>query len=236
MKRTERTAIGRLLWGVTAWLVTNVTVTVLAVFFFVLNRTTVTGRRHAVVGRNVLLVANHQSMIDSFVIGLAAYYPKAWWKPYLLPWNPAAVENFFKNPVLAWLADRWRCIPVRPGRRDLHALHQMIQVLPRGVMIVFPEGTRTRDGAVHRGRPGAGLVILATHPTVIPVAIDGMQKVLPIGSYVPRLFKRVRVSFGEPVDCSDFFDRPRTKETAQEVVDRVMQRVEAQHLELRKGT
>ena len=117
------------------------TVTLFWFVFFVLNRTTVTGRRNVGEARNTLLLSNHQSMLDSFLVGLAAFYPQSWLKPHLIPWNPAAAENFYKNPILAWLADTWKCIWVREGRRDLHALHRMIQVLRRGVMTLFPEGT-----------------------------------------------------------------------------------------------
>jgi 1-acyl-sn-glycerol-3-phosphate acyltransferase len=161
-----------------------------------------------------------------------AFYPQSWLKPHLIPWNPAAAENFYKNPILAWLADNWKCIWVREGRHDLHALHRMIQVLPRGVMTLFPEGTRSRDGSVGPGRPGAGLLILATRPRVIPVAIDGMQNVLPIGRHVPRLFKRIFVSCGPPVDYAAFLAMPRTRETAQAVIDHVMAAIQAQHAEL----
>src|SRR3989454_9632627 len=81
-------------------------------------------------------------------------------------------------------------------------------------MTLFPEGTRSRDGAVGPGRPGPGLLILATQPRVIPGAIDGMQAVLPIGRYLPRIFKRIAVSFGSPVDYTDLLAMPRTRETA----------------------
>jgi 1-acyl-sn-glycerol-3-phosphate acyltransferase len=150
----------------------------------------------------------------------------------LIPWNPAAAENFYKNPILAWLADNWKCIWVREGRHDLHALHRMIQVLPGGVMTLFPEGTRSRDGSVGPGRPGAGFLILATRPQVIPVAIEGMQNVLPIGRHVPRLCKRIFVSYGPPVDYAAFLAMPRTRETAQAVIDHVMAAIQAQHAEL----
>ena len=135
---------------------------------------------------------------------------------------------------MAWLADNWKCIWVREGRRDVHALHRMMQVLPRGTMTLFPEGTRSREGSVGPGRPGAGLLILATRPRVIPVAIEGMQKVLPIGRYVPRLFQRISVSFGLPVDYAEFLKVPRTRETAQAVIDRVMAAIRLQHAELRR--
>jgi len=110
----------------------------------------------------------------------------------------------------------------------------MIQVLPHGVMTLFPEGTRSRDGAVGPGRPGPGLLILATRPRVVPVAIDGMRAVLPIGRYLPRIFKRVAVSFGSPVDYTDLLALPRTRETAQAVIDRVMAAIRVQHAELRR--
>src|SRR6266699_3253752 len=169
----RRGRLFHLFWPVTSYVVTNVTVTLFWLVFFVFNRTVVIGRRNVGEERNTLLLSNHQSMLDSFLVGLAAFYPTSWLKPQLIPWNPAAAENFYKNPLLAWLADNWKCIWVREGRRDLHALHRMIQVLPHGVMTLFPEGTRSRDGAVGPGRPGAGLLILATRPRVIPVAIDG---------------------------------------------------------------
>ena len=230
----HRGRLFQLLWPVTSYLVTNVTVTLFWVLFFVLNRTTIIGRRHVGQERNTLLLSNHQSMLDSFLVGLAAFYPQSWLRPHLMPWNPAAAENFYKNPILAWLADNWKCIWVREGRRDLHALHRMIQVLPKGVMTLFPEGTRSRDGSVGPGRAGVGLLILATRPRAIPVAIDGMQEVLPVGCYVPRIFKRISVSCGPPVDYAEFLAMPRTRETAQALIDRVMEALQVQHAELRR--
>jgi 1-acyl-sn-glycerol-3-phosphate acyltransferase len=221
-----------LLWPITSYLVTNITVTFFWFYFFVLNRTTVIGRENVGNHRNTLLLSNHQSMIDSFLVGLAAYYPQSLLKPYLIPWNPAAVENFYKTPLLAWLADNWKCMPVRPGRRDMRALYRMTEVLPKSVMIVFPEGTRTRDGSVAEGRPGAGLIALATKARVIPVAIRGMNQVLPIGKVIPRVLKQIQVYYGEPIDYSDLFDKRRTKETAQLVVDRAIDAIRKQQDEL----
>lgn len=230
----RRGSLFRLLWPITAYFLTNFTVAVFWVLFRVFNRTTVTGLENIDDEPNTLLLSNHQSMIDSFLVGLLAYFPRSLWKPHLLPWNPAAEENFYRTPALRWLADNWKCIPIKEGRRDLHALHRMLQVLPAGVMTVFPEGTRTRDGSVGRGRPGAGLVILGTRPRVIPVAIDGMQDVLPIGSVVPRFFKRIRVAYGPPVDYSDLLDGPRSRETAQAIVDRIVEAIRAQLAAIRQ--
>jgi len=88
---------------------------------------------------------------------------------------------------------------------------------------------------VGSGRPGPGLLILATQPRVIPVAIEGMNDVLPIGRYVPRVFKRIYVSFGPPVDYAEFVTLPRTRETAQRLIDSIMEKIRVQHAELSRN-
>lgn len=230
----HRGRLFNLLWPLIRYLVTNLSVALAALLFFVLNRTRIIGRgglRHA---RNTLLLSNHQSMIDSFLVGMCAFYPWSWLKPWLIPWNPAAEENFYNHPVLAWFSDQWKCIPVREGRRDLKALYRMMGALREGTMTLFPEGTRTRDGSVRRGRPGAGLLILGNHPTVIPVAIEGMGELLPVGATWPRIGRKIWVYYGEPLDYTDFLGRERSKQTAQELVDRIMDVVRRQHQAIRR--
>ncbi len=217
-----------------SYLLTNITITIFWFYLFVLNRTTVIGRHNVGKARNTLLVSNHQSMIDSFIVGAGAFYPHSLLKPHLLPWNPAAEENFFRPRVLAWFIHHFRGIPIVEGRRDPRALHRMVEVLPKGVMTICPEGTRSRDGAVGPARAGAGLLVLAARPKVIPVAIDGMKEVLPIGHRIPKIFKRIYISYGEPLDYSEFLDKPRTKETSQALIDKVMNAIEVQHAEIRR--
>jgi 1-acyl-sn-glycerol-3-phosphate acyltransferase len=226
--------LSNILWHVTSYFVSNISAGISWIFFRILNRTTYIGRQHVGGEPNTLLLSNHQSMIDSMPIALAAFYPKSWLRPYLVPWHPAARENFFKNKFIAWYSSHTRCIPVKPGRRDVHALHKMIDVLPKGAIILFPEGTRSRTGNVEDGRPGAGLVALATKPRIIPVAIDGMQEILPIGKTVPRIGKRIYIKCGPPLDYSEFDGKPRTRETAQALVDKVMEAIRAQHADIRR--
>jgi len=223
------------MWPVTSYVVTILTVTVLWILFFVLNRTRVSGREHVGDLRNTLLLSNHQSMIDSFLIGLAAFYPQVIVKPHLLPWNPAAVENFFRGWLLGWLSYNWRCIPVREGRRDPRALRRLSDVLPKGVVILYPEGTRTRNGDVGPGRPGAGIVALSTAARVIPVAIDGMREVLPIGRTIPRIGRRLHVVFGPPLDPPAMPVENPGRDEAQGLVDRAMAVIREQLAAIRRG-
>ncbi len=236
VRAPKRGRVFKFLFPFTSYVAIGIAATVFWVYFFVLNRTRVIGKHNVGQERNTLLLSNHQSMIDSFLIGVAAYFPHALWKPHLMPWNPAAEENFFKTPLLAWFSENWKCIPVRRGQRDFHAVHRMSQELPKGVIILFPEGTRTRDGSVGPGRPGVGLVALATQPRVIPVAIEGMNRALPIGRVFPRFFQRISVSFGEPMDCSEFFQMRRTRETTRLLVDRTVEKIRVLHEELRRET
>jgi 1-acyl-sn-glycerol-3-phosphate acyltransferase len=215
--------------------VTNLSVALLWVLFFVLNRTVVHGRHHVGDGRNTLLIANHQSMLDSFLIGLAVYFPKSLLRPHLMPWNPAATENFFRGWLRGWLAYNWRCIPVREGRRDPRALRRLTQALPHGVMILYPEGTRTRDGSVGPGRPGAGIVALTTGARVIPVAIDGMREVLPIGRYLPRIGKRIHVWYGPPLSPPAGPIAAPGRAEAQQLVDRALATIRDQLAAIRRG-
>ncbi len=172
-------------------------------------------------------------MIDSFLLGMCAFYGPSLFKPYLVPWNPAAEENFYANRFVGWWSDQSKCIPVRPGRRDLKALNRMMRALRSGTMILFPEGTRTRDGSIGKGRAGAGIVILQNRPVVIPVVVDGMNEVLPIGRVLPKIGKRVFVMFGEPFDYSDYLDREASKETSEALVEEVMQELRGRLAELR---
>jgi len=199
-----------------------VTVTIAWILFKVLNRTKVYGRENVPLKENLLLLPNHLTMIDNFLVGPMAFYPRVLLRPSLLPWSPAAEENFFNNTVLAWMSHKWKAIPVKRGRKDLETLNRMIELLPHSTMINFPEGTRSRTGKLCPGRPGVGKLIYDAKPTAIPVRVFGIEKVLPIGAYIPRIFKKITVIFGKPIDFTEFYSLPDEKETWLKISSKVM--------------
>ncbi len=215
----------KITWPWTHYLITNLTVTAGYIFFHLFNRTKVIGRKNVPQRANTLLVCNHQSMIDSFLIGLCCFYPRSLIRPSLIPWSPAAEENFYRTPFLSWLADNWKCIPVKKGRKDLSALRKMADAIKKSPMILFPEGTRSRDGSIGHSRPGAGMLILESRPTVVPVYIEGMNQILPIGSMFPRFFKKIDVVYGKPLDFSEFYGVEKNKALAEAITERVMQTI-----------
>ncbi len=213
-------------WSVFNFLVTwsfaLLTSAVAFVFFFVLNRTVVRGRGNLRAARNTLYLSNHQTMIDSFLVGTVLTMPKLILRPSLIPWHPAASENFFGNRVLAWFSARWKCIPVRRGQRDFEALSRMSEALSEGTMLIYPEGTRSRTGEIGQGRPGTGKLIHDTRAVCVPIRIRGMDRVLPVGSRFPRIFQRIEVTIGEPVAFGDLLSEPSSKDTSERVIETVM--------------
>lgn len=210
------------IWKVSHYIITNLTVTIGFFFFHVFSRTTVIGRQNVPKREKTLLLSNHLSMIDSFLVGLCAFYPESIFHPSLLPWNPAAEENFYRNRFISWFSDNWKCIPIRKGRRDLSSLTKMEAGLQTSPLLLFPEGTRSRDGSIGPAKGGAGLLILEAQPTVIPVCIVGMEKVLPIGSILPRPFQKIFIYFGPPLELSDYYALQIRKKTAFAAIHRVM--------------
>jgi 1-acyl-sn-glycerol-3-phosphate acyltransferase len=116
-------------------------------------------------------------------------------------------------------------IPVRrddPG--DLpHVFEEVAEVLRRGEVIgVFPEGTRSRDGKLHRGHVGAAHLALTTGAPIVPVGIVGTDRILPTGSRIVRPFRQATITLGEPIDARERGYTKSTNRARREVTDRVM--------------
>ncbi len=210
---------------VAGYLMINVT-SIFAVFLFrVLNRTRIHGRWNVGVSRNTLLCSNHRTMIDSYQVGLLSSFPFGWIMPWVMPYHPAAKENFFRNRIIGWFSWRWRCIPVRRGVKDMEALRNMTEALRSGHMCIFPEGTRSRTGELKEGRPGTGKLIHDTQCKVVPIYHSGMENVLPVGTAWPRIFRRIELNVGKPIDMSDLYAQASSKETSRLVIARVMEAI-----------
>jgi len=178
----------------------------------------------------VLVVSNHQSLIDSyFVCLLLGLVPRALREPRLLPFHTPEERNFMAGPLARALHLALRCVPLRRGE-GLHqpGLEQVIELLRRGnLAYMFPEGTRSRDGEIGRATPGVGRVVVRSGCAVLPVRIWGMQQVLPIGARWPRLRQPVRIRAGEPIPPEVFAALPDTPRGWLEAAERLLAAVRA---------
>lgn len=172
----------------------------------------------------VIIASNHLSFIDSVVIPIVAPRPVVFIakKEY---WTGTGVRGVLTR---AWFT-AMRSIPVERGthRAAQASLDAALQLLKDGQAFgIYPEGTRSRDGRLYRGKTGVGWLALSAQVPVVPCVMIGTDRLLPIGSRMPRL-TRVTVKFGEPLT----FPPPSTGTTAAQArraaTDQVMEAIAA---------
>lgn len=152
-----------------------------------------------------VLVANHASHLDALVL-MAVLRGTAARRAHAL----AAGELFFGNTAAAlFSAYGLSALPVWRGRTGRHALATLRARLSEDslVYVLFPEGTRTRDGVMKPFQPGLGALVSATTVPVVPAFIEGAFQAWPPQQRWPRP-GRVRVRIGRPFLCTDLFDTP----------------------------
>jgi 1-acyl-sn-glycerol-3-phosphate acyltransferase len=182
-------------------------------------RPTVRGLEHVPRSGGVILASNHLSFVDSVVIPSVA--PR---KVVFL-----AKSDYFTGTGLKGLASRvwFEGLGMLPVDRDdtkaaLASLDIALSVLERGEAFgIYPEGTRSRDGRLYRGRTGVAHLALTAGVPVVPVGLTGTEKVQPVGSTRPRIVK-VGVEFGEPIDFTGRFDGVPSGRARRDATDEIM--------------
>jgi 1-acyl-sn-glycerol-3-phosphate acyltransferase len=193
--------------------------------FRVVWRPVVVGRGNVPASGPVIIASNHLSFIDSVVI------------PLVVPRRVRflAKAEYFEGRGLRGLAMRefFRlvdAVPIhRTGNRDaVAALEAGLAVLRDGSAFgLYPEGTRSRDGRLYRGRTGVGWLALASGAPVVPVTLIGTDRIQPIGARLPRV-QRITVVISEPVDPAPWRAQGISAGKARrEITDAVMERIAA---------
>jgi 1-acyl-sn-glycerol-3-phosphate acyltransferase len=166
----------------------------------------------------VILASNHASFLDPPLVGAGLRRSI----------NYLARENLFRFPVMGWVLRQWQVVPVDReggGAKGLRAI--LDRLLAGGAIILFPEGTRTRDGKLQPARSGIGLTVIKSTAPVVPVRVFGTFEAYGRHLRVPRPY-RVAVKYGQPMlfeglraeakVCS----KARLKEIYQQVADELM--------------
>lgn len=191
--------------------------TVVKLFFRLCCHVRIEGSEYIPAQGGVVLVSNHISVFDTLLLPYAVLATKG----MQVVWAPAKAE-LFRTRLLGCLLTSVGVFPVRRGQHDRQAIRRMIAHMRTGKMMLFPEGTRSRDGRLQEGKRMVGKLIYATRPVVIPVAIVGTEHILP---HLKSLFHRrvpVSIHYGKPVDLQHYYALPDTKETAVAIVQEVM--------------
>ncbi len=186
-------------------------------------RPVVEGRENVPLTGGVLLASNHLSFMDSVVIPVVA--PR---KVVFL----AKSDYFTGSGLRGRLQKAWfEGTGMVPVDRDdpqsaLESLDIALEVLRRGEAFgVYPEGTRSRDGRLYRGKTGVAQLSMVSGAPIVPVGLIGTEQLQPVGSTLPRLVK-VTVRFGKPIQPAGQYDGVPLGRARREIVDRVMTEIQ----------
>jgi len=191
-------------------------------FFRILNSTRIIGRHNVPRHTNVLLVSNHRTMFDSFLVASMAYFPAGLFYPKLTPYHAAAQENFFRWYHLG-VFRLLRCIPVRAGRRDFEAMNTIKEALAQGNVHLFYQGRRSEN--LEEARAGIGYIVYNARPTVVPVYVEGIEHVFGRKWEIRSIFRKIKIVYGRSIDFVDLYTLPNTKETWHSITQRIVQHV-----------
>jgi 1-acyl-sn-glycerol-3-phosphate acyltransferase len=184
---------------------------VVGVYASLLNRFRWKGGEHIPASGGVLFASNHISAFETIFLPWAVI----WHTPFQMLWAPAK-EELFARPFQRLIYSSWGAFPVRRGR-DVKASRVINGLLADQKVMLFPEGTRHRDGRLGKGNRGVGKIVYDTRPTVIPTALVGLNR-----WRFPRLGQQGSVVFGPPLDLGDLYALDDCRETHQLIADRIM--------------
>lgn len=158
--------------------------------FVYCRRYEVVGREHVPSAGGAIIVSNHLNAADPPMIQRAL-------SRYVVF---MAKKEMIDAPVIGLLFRAWGAFPVRRGEPDLGAVRAACRVVEGGAMLMmFPEGTRSRSGRLGAGHPGTALIARRTNAPILPVAITGTEGIKWPGVFVrPRSIRHIRVTIGEP--------------------------------------
>jgi 1-acyl-sn-glycerol-3-phosphate acyltransferase len=140
-----------------------------------------------------LLLINHQTFLDPLLVGL----------PLRRPVSYLARDTLFRVPVVGWVLRNTYVMPIRRDAATTESLRESVRRIEHGFYVgIFPEGTRTRDGAVGEFKPGFVALLRRCRAPLVPVGIAGGMEVMPRGTIFPRP-RRVHIQFGRPIPCSE---------------------------------
>jgi 1-acyl-sn-glycerol-3-phosphate acyltransferase len=160
-------------------------------------RPTITGKKNIPKTGRVILASNHLSFIDSLVIPLTA--PR---RVQFLAKNTYFTGTGLKGWVSRTFFTSIGAVGVErgAGQAAQDALDAGRRILESdSAFAIYPEGTRSLDGRLYKGRTGVAWLALTTGAVVVPVGLIGTQEIQPVGAKLPRI-RKITVKFGEPID------------------------------------
>jgi 1-acyl-sn-glycerol-3-phosphate acyltransferase len=175
----------------------------------------VEGIEHVPTGGPVILASNHLSFSDSIFLPLVLKRRVTF----------VAKAEYFEQRKTAWFFTMMGQIPIKRGggAASARALESAKEVLMAdGVFGIYPEGTRSPDGRLYKGRTGVARLALDCHAPVIAVAMIGTREAQPIGQVKPNFGSPITIKFSAPLDFSRFETRRDDPLALRQITDEIM--------------
>ena len=193
------------------WIVKIILTPILRIVY----RVRVEGREHLPRRGAVILASNHRSFLDSIFIPMVVRRRVTF----------VAKAEYFDDPKTAWFFRAVGQIPIRRegGTASEGALAAATDVLrDGGVFGIYPEGTRTRDGLLHKGKTGVARLALSTGAPIVPVGLIGTDECQPTDAKLPRFFRKVTIRFGAPLPMEHYVGREHDRLVLRQITDELM--------------
>jgi 1-acyl-sn-glycerol-3-phosphate acyltransferase len=173
-----------------------------------------------------ILAANHCSFMDSIFMAVVVDRPVSF----------LAKAEYFDRRATAWMFRATGQIPLRRGSPAgaRRALDAAVDVLARGGTVgVYPEGTRSRDGLLHRGNLGPARLAAASGAPIVPIGMAGTERVQAPDQRLPRIGKQITIRFGSPLrlDLGEAKDRSRLRDATDAMMADIAQLCGQQYLD-----
>src|SRR3954463_1028429 len=183
-----------------------ITRAILKPFLLAFFRTQRVGREHVPDGA-VILASNHRSFLDPFIVGICLNRPVYF----------VAKKELFDKRLTGWFLNCLGAFPIRRGESDEESVETAKQILKRGdALVIFPEGTRIREGALGSPKRGVGRLALESGAPVVPVAVHGTERARRGWRFRPV---KVKVRLGSPLTF------PRVENASRQLATEVTARI-----------
>ena len=197
--------------------VITVTYSLVRLFIRWVGSVRITGKENVPPGGGVLYLSNHISALDVFIIPYAIYSEQ----PQVVL-RQISKEEVLKIPVVGWWLTKLRAFPIKRGKADIGGIRAVENFIRADQVIIYPEGTRSKDGKLGPGNRMVGKFIRSARPVVIPMALKGTNRVVPVGKTIPRRGVDIEVSFGPPLILDEELAIENVRESSVRIIEKAM--------------
>ena len=181
----------------------KIIVAIIKFFLFFIFRVEVKGRENVPTEGSAMMAVNHRSNWDPVIVAVTS--------PRKLRFM--AKSELFKNKLIGKLLTSFGAFPIQRGKGDVGAIKGALTLLKNGeLMLIFPEGTRVKEGENVEAKPGTVMLAIRSHVPVIPTYISGKY----------RWFSKITITFGEPIYYDEYYDTKPVVEELQRITNELM--------------